>query len=40
MAIAKRELRTYFNSPVAYIVVTVYMILAGYLFFSTVFIER
>ena len=40
LAITKRELRTYFNSPVAYIVVTVFMLLAGYLFFNTVFIEK
>lgn len=40
LAISKRELRTYFNSPVAYIVVTVYMLLAGYLFFNTLFIEK
>jgi ABC-2 type transport system permease protein len=40
MAITKRELRTYFNSPVAYIVVTVFMLLAGYLFFNNVFIEK
>lgn len=40
LAISKRELRTYFNSPVAYIVVTVYMILSGYLFFNTLFIEK
>ena len=40
VAIAKRELRTYFNSPVAYIVVTVFMLLAGYLFFANVFIEK
>ena len=39
-AISKREIRTYFNSPVAYIVVTVFMLLAGYLFFQTLFIER
>jgi len=39
-AITKRELRTYFNSPVAYIVAMVYMLLAGFFFFSTVFIER
>lgn len=39
-AIAKREIRTYFNSPVAYIVVTVYMLLAGYLFFNGLFIEK
>jgi ABC-2 type transport system permease protein len=40
LAITKRELRTYFNSPVAYIVITVFMLLAGYLFWNTVFIER
>jgi ABC-2 type transport system permease protein len=40
LAITKRELRTYFNSPVAYIVVTVYMLLAGYLYFNNVFIEK
>ena len=40
MAITKRELRTYFNSPVAYIVVMVFMLLAGYLFWNTVFIEN
>jgi ABC-2 type transport system permease protein len=40
LAIGKRDLRTYFKSPVAYIVVTVFMLMAGYLFFSTVFIER
>src|SRR3954452_9140545 len=40
LVITKRDLRTYFNSPVAYIVVTVYMLLAGYLFFNTLFIEH
>src|SRR5688572_7003115 len=39
-AIAKRELRTYFNSPVAYIVVMVFMLLAGYFFWQTIFIEK
>ena len=39
-AITKREMRTYFNSPVAYIVATVYMLLAGYFFFSGLFIEK
>jgi ABC-2 type transport system permease protein len=40
LTIAKREIRTYFNSPIAYIVVTVFMLLAGYLFFGSLFIER
>jgi ABC-2 type transport system permease protein len=40
LVITKRDLRTYFNSPVAYIVGAVYMILSGYLFFNTLFIEK
>lgn len=40
VTIAKREIKTYFNSPVAYIVVTVFMLIAGYLFFSQLFLER
>ena len=36
----QREIRTYFNSPVAYIVVTVFMIIAGYLFFTQLFLEK
>ncbi len=40
MAITKREIRTYFNSPVAYIVVTVFMLISGYFFFNTLFIEK
>jgi len=38
--VAKREIKTYFNSPVAYIVVTVFMLLAGYLFWSQLFLEK
>lgn len=40
LVISKREIRTYFNSPVAYIVVTVFTIITGYLFFTQLFIER
>jgi ABC-2 type transport system permease protein len=40
LAIARREIRTYFNSPVAYIVVTVYMLIAGFMFFSRLFLEK
>ena len=40
LAISKREIRTYFNSPVAYIVVTVFTILTGYLFFTQLFVEK
>ncbi len=38
--VAKREIRAYFNSPVAYIVVTVFMLLAGYLYWSQLFLEK
>ena len=40
LTIAKREIRTYFNSPIAYIVLTVFLLLAGYLYFGSLFIER
>lgn len=40
LTIGKREIRTYFNSPVAYIVVTVFTLLAGYLFFTQLFLEK
>lgn len=38
LAIAKREFTSYFNSPIAYLVVAVYLILSGSLFFPSVFI--
>lgn len=38
MAIARRELRSYFDSPIAYIVVAVYLLVSGGLFFSTLFL--
>ncbi|HEY5281488.1 MAG TPA: ABC transporter permease subunit [Polyangia bacterium] len=38
--VAKREIKTYFNSPVAYIVVMVFMLISGYLFFSQLFLEK
>jgi ABC-2 type transport system permease protein len=40
VTVAKREIRTYFNSPVAYIVVMVFMLISGYLFFSQLFLEK
>src|SRR3954451_7529909 len=40
LVISRRELRTYFNSPVAYIVVTVFTIITGYLFFTQLFVEN
>jgi len=38
LALARRELRAYFNSPIAYIVVGVFLLISGYLYFSTVFL--
>ena len=40
LVISKREIRTYFNSPVAYIVVTVFTIVFGFFFFNNVFVEK
>jgi len=40
LVISRRELRTYFNSPVAYIVVTVFTIITGYLFFTQLLMEQ
>lgn len=37
--IMKRELRGYFTSPVAYIVIGLYLIITGILFFSTFFLQ-
>ncbi len=37
-AIAARELKAYFNSPIAYIVIGAFLIISGYLYFSTVFL--
>ena len=40
MAIAKREFGSYVNSPIPYILVTLYIVIAGYLFFSQLFLGR
>jgi len=40
LVISRREIRTYFNSPVAYIVVSVFTLITGYLFFTQLFIEK
>jgi ABC-2 type transport system permease protein len=40
LVISRREIRTYFNSPVAYIVVTVFTIITGYMFFTQLFLEK
>jgi len=37
-AIARRELRAYFDSPVAYIVIVVFLLVSGWMFFSTLFL--
>ena len=39
LAIAKREFASYFNSPIAYLVVGVYLILSGSLFFTGLFLN-
>lgn len=35
MAVAGKELRTYFHSPIAYLVMTVYALICGYVFYSS-----
>ena len=40
LVVSRREIRTYFNSPVAYIVVPVFLIITGYLFFTQLFLEK
>jgi ABC-2 type transport system permease protein len=40
LVISRREIRTFFNSAVAYIVVTVFTVLTGYLFFTQLFVEK
>jgi ABC-2 type transport system permease protein len=34
LAVCKRELKTYFTSPIAYVVLGIFLALAGYLFYS------
>ena len=38
-AIARREFASYFNSPIAYLVVSIYIILSGALFFNGLFLQ-
>lgn len=38
--IARRELKSYFDSPVAYIVVFFFLLLAGWMFFATFFLQE
>jgi len=35
MAIAGKELQAYFHSPIAYLVMTVYTVLCGFVFYSS-----
>ncbi len=35
--VAKKELRTYFTSPIAYVIMTVFMVLVGFFFYSLVY---
>jgi ABC-2 type transport system permease protein len=34
--IAKKEIRAYFNSPIAYVVITVFLVLTGYFFYNSI----
>ena len=38
MVIAKRELQSYYNTPTAYIVVVAFLLVAGWMFFSSLFL--
>lgn len=38
LVIARRELRSFFDSPVAYIVVVAFLLVAGWMFFSALFL--
>jgi ABC-2 type transport system permease protein len=38
VAIAQRELRSYFDSPVAYIVLVTFLLIAGWMYFSALFL--
>lgn len=38
MAICRKEFRTYFGSPIAYIVIGVFLLVGGWLYFSTLFL--
>ena len=38
LAVLKKELKSYFNSPIAYIIITVFLSIAGYFFAAGLFI--
>ena len=39
LAIISKELKTYFNSPLAYIFITIYTVITNWLFFNNFFIQ-
>lgn len=40
LIIARRELGAYFNSPIAYVVVAVFLLLSAFLFFNALFLQQ
>ncbi len=38
LSVAKREFRSYFNSPIAYIVISTFLLLSGWFFFTPLFL--
>lgn len=40
MTIARREIGAYFNSPIAYVVVAVFLLLSAFLFFNALFLQQ
>ena len=42
LAVLQKELKTYFVSPIAYVVLTVFFVISGYFFYSivSIFVER
>jgi ABC-2 type transport system permease protein len=38
LVIARKELRSYFDSPIAYIVITAFLLVAGWMYFSALFL--
>ncbi|MCB1194963.1 ABC transporter permease subunit [bacterium] len=39
-ALAKKELKSYFVSPVAYVLITIFLVLSNWLFFNTYFLDQ
>ena len=39
MTIARREFAAYFNSPIAYIIIVVFLLISGYMFFTELFLS-